>query len=108
MSADWDGGIGLADAIRMIRTDLLDARASGADADIQLPVESVTVELQVVATKGVDGKAGFKVPVIDLELGASATRQLERTSTVTVVFGAPVDRNGQPVKVAQTTEELKR
>jgi hypothetical protein len=37
-------------------------------AHIQLPVESMTVVLKVTATRLVDGKAGFKVPIVDLEL----------------------------------------
>jgi hypothetical protein len=98
-------GLGLAKAIEAIRSDLLKAAAQGARADIQFPVESLTVELQVVATTGVEGKGGFKVPIVDLELGAAASRQWENTSTVTVVFGAPVDRDGRPVKVTQSTDE---
>jgi len=95
------------EAIELIRDDLLAARASGANADIQFPVQSVTVELQVVATSGRDGKAGFRVPFIDVELGGSLTRQSERTSMVTVVFGAPVDRAGNPVRVARSSDKFK-
>ena len=107
--ADSDGdseGIGLAKAIEMIRGDLLAARKEGENADIRLPVASVTVELQVVATSGTEGKAGFRVPFVDVELGGSLSRQAEQTSTVTVVFGAPVDRAGNPVQVAEGSDEL--
>ena len=38
-------GLGLAEAIQALRDDLLKARAAGATSDIQLPVESMTVEL---------------------------------------------------------------
>jgi hypothetical protein len=100
-------GLGLAEAIEMIRNDLMVARASGERADIRLPVESITVQLQVVATSGRGGNAGFKVPFIDVELGGSLSRQSEKTSTVTVVFGAPVDRDGNPVRVAELSDELK-
>ena len=100
-------GVGLAEAVNSIRADLLAARASGEGSDIRLPVESVTVELQVVAAKTVDGKAGFKVPIVNLELGGGAGRQWEHTSTVTVVFGAPVDRAGLPVKVAGASDQRK-
>jgi hypothetical protein len=100
-------GIGLAEAIESIRGSLLAARASGEGQDIRLPVESVTVELQVVGTSGVDGRAGFKVPVVNLELGGSTSRQWENTSVVTVVFGPPVDRDGHVVKIAQTSDSPK-
>ncbi|MBE1608865.1 hypothetical protein HEB94_005713 [Actinopolymorpha pittospori] len=63
----------------------------------------MTVQLQVVATKGVGAKAGFKVPVVSLELGGDGSRQWQNTSTITVVLDPPVDRNGMPVKVTSTT-----
>src|SRR4051812_22791336 len=100
-------GVGLTEAIESIREDMLAARASGVDAEIQLPVGSITVELQVVAMNGRDGRAGFKVPFVNLELGGSASRQLERTSTVTVVFDSPVDRDGNPVRVVESSSVRK-
>ena len=101
-------GIGLADAIGMLRDELLTARAAGAGSDIQLPVESMTVVLTVEATKSFDGKAGFKVPVVELELGGGGSRQRSSGQTVTVVFGEPVDRQGRPVKVAKASKEPMR
>jgi hypothetical protein len=105
--ADGIGGIGLAEAIASVRADLLAARLAGADSEIQLPVTSLTVELKVVATKGADGKAGFKVPIINAELGGGATWKNEATQTVTVMFGEPVDRAGNPVKVASAGAQRK-
>jgi hypothetical protein len=101
-------GIGLAAAIAALRDDLLLAQAAGAGSDIQLPVESMRVELQVVATRSREGKAGFAVPFINAELGGSAGSQRAATQVVTVVFGVPVDRDGRPVKVAKASNELKR
>jgi hypothetical protein len=100
-------GLGLAEAIASLRDDLLKARAAGASSDIQLPVESMTVELTVTATKTVDGKAGFKVPIVAVELGGGGSRERGTGQKVTVVFGGPVDREGEPVKVAQATSEFK-
>src|SRR4051812_9113473 len=100
-------GLGLADAIGMLRDELLKARAAGAGSDIQLPVESMTVELRVAATRSKDGRAGFKVPVVEIELGGGLSAGFETGQTVTVVFGAPVDRTGAVVKVAEATDELK-
>ncbi len=98
-------GLGLAEAIGVLRDELLRARAAGARSDIQLPVESMTVELTVTATRSVDGKAGFAVPVVGLQLGGARERGSEQK--VTVVFSAPVDRTGAVVKVAEATDELK-
>ena len=101
-------GLGLADAIGALRDELLKARAAGAASDIQLPVESMTVVLTVRATRSLDGKAGFKVPFVNLELGGGGSRERGSDQTVTVVFGGPVDREGNPVKVAQPSSERKR
>jgi hypothetical protein len=100
-------GMGLADAIANLRDELLAARAAGARADVQLPVESMTVALNAVATRTADGKAGFRVPFVNAELGGSTGWQRETMQTVTVVFGPPVDSAGNRVKVAKVSHELK-
>jgi hypothetical protein len=100
-------GLGLADAIALLRDELLEAQAAAAGSNIQLPVESMTVELTVTATKSKDGKAGFKVPIVELELGGGVGRERGSEQTVTVVFGGPVDRDGRPVKVAQESARRK-
>jgi Trypsin-co-occurring domain 2 len=100
-------GLGLAEAIEALRDDLLQARAEGGKSEIQLPVESMTVELNITATRTREGKAGFKVPFVPVELGGGGSRERGTGQTVTVVFGGPVDRDGNPVKVAQATDELK-
>jgi hypothetical protein len=101
------GGLGLAEAIGLLRDELLRARAAGGGSDIQLPVESMTVQLTVTATRSAEGKAGFRVPIVDLELGGGAGRQRGSEQAVTVVFGGPVDRDGRPVKVASADDVLK-
>jgi Trypsin-co-occurring domain 2 len=107
MGDESEPGIGLAEAIGLLREELLRARAAGAGSAVQLPVESMTVELQVAATRSADGKAGFRVPLINVELGGGVGWQRERMQTVTVVFGGPVDPEGRPVRVARAAEELK-
>jgi hypothetical protein len=100
-------GLGLADAIGLLRDELLRARAAGAGSEIQLPIASMTVQLTVTATRSVDGKAGFKIPFIQLEAGGGAGRERGSQQLVTVVFGGPVDREGRPMPVAEETDELK-
>jgi len=99
-------GLGLADAIALLRNELLKARATGAGADIQLPVESMTVDLTVTATRSVEGKAGFTVPFVGVELGGGGGRERGSEQKVTVVFGGPVDREGNPVKVASADDVM--
>ena len=100
-------GLGLADAIGLLRDALLQAQADGAGSDLQLPVESMTVQLKVTATRSKDGRAGFKVPVVELELGGGVGRERGSEQTVTVVFAGPVDRDGRPVKVMQKSAQPK-
>jgi hypothetical protein len=92
-------GLTLSEAIGLLRHELLKARAAGAESDIQLPVESMTVELGVTTTRSIDGKVEFRVPVAGSELGGASRERLPE-QRVTVVFGGPVDRAGHPVKVA--------
>ena len=98
-------GIGLAEAIESVRADLLAARLAGANAEIQLPVASLTIELAVVATRNLDAKTGvkFKVPLFEADLGGGVSRKNETTQKVIVEFSEPVDRAGNPVKVAAVT-----
>ena len=100
-------GLGLADAIAILRDELLKAQEKGADADIQLPISSMTVELAVNATREAGGKAGFRIPVVNVELGGNASFGHGSEHTVTVVFDGPVDRNGNPVKVASGSSQRK-
>ena len=88
----------------VLRDELLRARAAGSSSEIQLPVESMTVELKITATRSADGKAGFKVPIVNLEMGGGGARERRSEQTVTVVFGGPVDRSGKPVKVASADD----
>lgn len=99
-------GLGLAEAIGMLREELLRARAAGAVSEIQLPVESMTVELSVTATRSADGRAGFTVPIVGMQLGGGVGRERGAEQKVTVVFGGPVDRDGHPVKVASASDVL--
>lgn len=96
-------GLGLSEAIGLLRDELLRARAAGAVSDIQLPVESMTVELSVTATKSADGRAGFTVPVVGVQLGGGLGLERGSEQKVIVVFGGPVDRDGHPVKVASAS-----
>lgn len=107
MAGAPEQGIGLADAIEVLRGELLRAHAAAADSMVQFPVASVEVELRVGATRSADGKAGFTVPFVNMGLGGSAGWQRETMQTVTVTFGPPVDREGNPVKVAESSDELK-
>lgn len=107
MADGQENGIGLADAIDMLRGEVLRAHAAAAGSNVQFPVSSITLDLQVVATRSADGKAGFCVPFVNIELGGSAGWQRETTQRVSVTLGEPIDKEGNPVRVAQASAELK-
>lgn len=98
----------LSEAIQLLRDELLEARAAGAGADLQLPVESMTVELSVTATRSAEGNAGFTVPFVGMEIGGRGHAERDSGQKVTVVFGAPVDRQEQRLKVASGSDEFRR
>lgn len=100
-------GLGLTEAVQALRAELLAAQHDPAHQDIQFPIQSITIELKVAATRSADGKAGFKVPFVNAELGGGAGWQKERLQAITVIFDAPVDQAGNPVKVVSTGDQVK-
>lgn len=101
-------GVGLSDALEALRAEFAEAKVKAAGNDLQFPIETVTLELRTVLTRTREGKAGFTVPFVNAEVGGGAARGSERTQTLTVVLGAPVDAAGRPVKVASETDVEKR
>jgi hypothetical protein len=57
----------------------------------------VQLEFHVAVTKSGAGRAGVRFWVV--ELGGSGSYVREEIQTVTVTLGAPVDHNGDPVKI---------
>jgi Trypsin-co-occurring domain 2 len=104
---DESQGVGLADALEQLRSELASARENAAGKPVQFPIETLTVELKVGITKSLDGKAAFTVPFVGVELGGSTGRSSETLQTVTLVLGSPVDQDGNPIKVASTSETRK-
>ncbi|MET0939037.1 MAG: trypco2 family protein [Gaiellaceae bacterium] len=98
-------GVGLADALEVLRAELASAQAKAAESDIQFPIETLTVELKVAVTRSAEAKAGFRVPFVGAELGGSAGYDRETLHTVTLVLGEPLDREGRPVRVAQASQQ---
>ena len=99
-------GIGLDEALEALRAELASARAKAAGTDLQFPIETLTIEFKVGVTRSKEGRAGFHVPLVEAELGGSVGVNRQTLQTVTLVLGAPVDQNGNPVKVASTSDKL--
>jgi Trypsin-co-occurring domain 2 len=87
----------LAETVEALRAELAQAAAAGEGAGFQFPVAGVQLEFHVGVTKTGEGRAGVKFWVV--ELGGSTGYTREQIQTVTVTLGAPVDQNGDPIKI---------
>lgn len=100
---DHKSGIPLVETIEALRAQLSEAVAAGADQEIQFPVDGVELEFHVGVTRSVEGSGGVRFWVV--ELGASASYEVESIHKVSVHLGAPVDATGQTIKVRRTLSE---
>ena len=96
--------LGLAETMEALRAELAQAAAAGAAAGFQFPVAGVQLEFHVGVKKSGEGKAGVKFYVV--ELGGSGGYAREEIQTVTVTLGAPVDHNGDPVKIYRGSDQM--
>ena len=87
----------LAETVEALRAELARAAAAGAGAMFQFPVSGVQLEFHVAVTRTGEGSAGVRFWIV--ELGAAGSYAKEEIQTVTVTLGAPVDQNGDPVKI---------
>ena len=94
----------LAETMEALRAELAQAAAAGAAAGFQFPVAGVQLEFHVGVKKTGEGKAGVKFYVV--ELGGSGSYAREEIQTVTVTLGAPVDHNGDPVKIYRGSDQM--
>jgi Trypsin-co-occurring domain 2 len=96
---DDKNSIGLAGALQALRADIAVAQEEAKAAGLTFPVTSVTVELKATVSRQVDGKAGFRIPLVNAELGGQGGWKSEMLQTITVVLGSPATGDGVPVRV---------
>ena len=92
--------IGLVETIDALRSELAAAVEKAQGQKIQFPIGSVQLEFQVGVTWDAEAKGGVKFWV--LELGASGSYANESVQKVTLNLEAPVNEQGELVKVAGT------
>ncbi len=95
--------VGLAEAVRGVRTELAAAQAEGAGADLGFEVGQIELEFAVDIRKEATGQAGAKVYV--LSLGAKGSVAQGVTHRMKVVLN-PQDRNGSSPRIAGRTGEI--
>lgn len=96
--------IALADAVALVRQELLQAMAMPDAAGFRFPVGQITLSFQVGLTGSGTGSAGLQLWVF--ELGAEGTYAKETIQSVTIVLDPPVDADGHGIKVASGRSEL--
>jgi len=71
-----------------------------ADEDIQFPVNGVDLEFQVGITRSAEATAGIRLWVIDV--GGKGGYESQSAHTVKVSLGAPVNQQGETIKVTRS------
>lgn len=101
MSEDGEiaGRFGLADALKELRSELLKTVEDGKGKDLKFVIEDVALDLQIVATAGLEGGAGVKWWVLNADAGVStsdtATQKLALKLKVTGQDGETVPMSGK-------------
>jgi hypothetical protein len=90
-------GLGLADVLAQLRSNLAQALQEGAEEDLRFALDDVEVELQVAVTKEGTGKAGVKFWVINAE---AAGKLADVTTQKIKLKMKVVDKDGRPVAIA--------
>lgn len=92
-------GIGLAEAIGVVREELARAAEDGAGSDLAFRPESVELEFEVMFERVTKGDAGLRVWVVSVGGGGEKSRA--DTQRLKVTF-SPVDRvTGRPIAVGE-------
>ncbi|GCD96166.1 trypco2 family protein [Embleya hyalina] len=99
-------GIELAQWIRALRAELLDAQRSGAQKSLHIQVGLVGLELEVTTTFSADARGGLRVWVLDANTGTARTRTSIQCLRLTLQpVGAP-DGNDNHERVLVSDTKL--
>jgi Trypsin-co-occurring domain 2 len=74
-----DHGVGVAEAIEALRTDLQKVIEVGRDQPLRFKLSPIEVTLQVEVTKDANGKVGWKVLEVGGGLGSTRTQTVKLT-----------------------------
>lgn len=91
--------IDFVETIDALRSELSAAAERAQGQDIQFPIGSVQLELQVGVTWETEAKGGVKFWVLELEAGGSHSN--ESVQKVILNLESPVDSDGNPIKVSR-------
>ncbi len=87
----------LSDVLAQLREQLAEAEQKAAGQDLKLTLKEIEVELQVITTLEGNGKVGFKVWLLEGELGGGASREHGHTIRLKL---HPEGANGRDLNVS--------
>jgi hypothetical protein len=93
--------IELAEMLTELRAQLLKAGCEGAGEALKLEIADVEIEVQIVTTKGAEGKGGVKFWVYNAEAGVTAS---EGTTQRLKLKLHPMGPDDKPVRVSDDTQ----
>jgi hypothetical protein len=96
-----DVQIPLADAIRALRSELVEAVREGADEEVRFALGPVELELQVEVSKEASGQAGIAFWLVSI--GGGGKRASTTAHTVKLNL-TPVDASGEDLTVSSQLE----
>lgn len=96
-----DEPIGLAEAIRRVRAELVDARREGEGEDLRFRLGDVQLQFEVQMTREGAGEAGIKLWVVSVGAKGGVTNAQTHTVTMSLVPQARVGTDWQDVMVGQ-------
>ena len=92
----------VAEAIKLLRTQLEDAQREGIGKGLRFLAKSVEVELAIVFKTEVEGHAGVKAWFLDI---SGKTKASDETTHKVKLMLEPVGRDGKPTLVGDTEHE---
>ena len=98
-----DAKVTLAEAIRELRAQLLEATTGGEGAPIRFVPKSAELELAITFDVEAEAGGGFKVFSL-IDLSGKAKRADQNTHTVKLTL-EPVDSDGKPILIRDTERE---
>lgn len=100
---DEDPGLGLAAAIRLVRSELQQAMREGKSSPLAFTAGPVTMDFEVVFASGKSGGAGIKAWVISADFQANRSNTTTHRITISLT---PKDRaTGKDVDVSELSRE---
>lgn len=101
--ANEDPGLGLAAAIQLVRSELVQAMAEGQSSPLVFTAGPVTLDFELAFTSGKGGGAGIQAWVVSADFNASRSNTTTHRITITLT---PKDRvTGADVSVSDLSPE---